>query len=311
MNKKLSSMGVPVPADRAEWLNKAQAIDGMTREQWLALRAAGIGGTAAAAICGCSSFQSRFEAYAAIVDGREIEQTIQMEVGIALEPWILTKLEQHLQVQTARGLFARHPHHDWMVGSLDAVILDAEGRAIAGADAKSTDFFMREDWGSKDEPIVPEGYEIQGRWYMAITDLPRWYFPVLIGKNELRFAQVERDLDTEGQMIQMVERFWFDHILPRNPPPIDWTDAARDHLRARFPESSKRIRPATKAETVDAYKWKRLRQDLAAIERAEATAKNRVIQIIGGDDGIKIGGEKVSYNHDNNRLTAPRSWKGK
>jgi predicted phage-related endonuclease len=37
-----------------------------------------------------------------------------------------------------------------------------------------------------------------------------------------------------GNLVEIAQKFWTDHVLPDRPPPLDHTDAAAEYLRRRF-----------------------------------------------------------------------------
>ena len=291
----------PVLADA---LAKAVPIAAMGREAWLAERRTGIGGTHAAAICGLSKWMTPFAAYVDLVEGHDDEEESELLYwGSALEAPILDRLSSDLGLQTVRGLFMRHPDRNWHIGSVDAVLLNKEFAPVAGADAKNTNFFMRDDWGTADAPVVPSGYEGQGRWYLPLVNVEVWWFPVLIGGHQFRKVAVHRDAATEADMLTIVDDFRRKHLEPRIPPPIDGSEAARDHLRKRFAGHTEIVREASVDEYPLIGNWQQARSALKAAEEQEALLKNQVIEAIGIDAGIKIGNEKIGLSRIAGRKT--------
>lgn len=276
-------------------LATAEPIERMTRDEWLAKRRTGIGGTHAAAICGLNKFQTPFQAYVDLVEGSDdAEESELLYWGQALEGPILNRLSRDLNMQTIRGLFCRHPEREWHCGSIDAVLLDPSGNPAAGADAKNTNFFMKDDWGTADAPVVPQGYEGQGRWYMPLIGVTVWWFPVLIGGHQFRKVAAYHDQATFDDMLTIVDDFRRKHLIPRVPPAIDGTDTARDHLRKRFANSTEILRDPTDQEEGFISRLLYAVQGAKRAERELATATNLVIEAIGPDKGIKYGGKKVS-----------------
>jgi len=113
--------------------------------------------------------------------------------------------------------------HTFMLGHID---FDVVGKN-EGLECKQAAFWMRNFWGDEDTDDVPLYYLIQGVHYMRIYDTAAWNFAVLLGGNKLMKYRVERDLDSEKQLIELERKFWTCVETDIPPPPIRIEDLAR------------------------------------------------------------------------------------
>jgi len=210
----------------------------MIREEWLAERRTGIGGSDIAAVLGLSPWRSPLDVYRDKVDGQEQPLTEAMRWGLLLEDLIAREYAYRAQVTIQRvNSLLRSPGRDWAIASLDRVILSPGKHArvhrgqLKGADGilevKAVNAFSADAWGRDDDPdAVPVHYAAQCMWYLGVTGLPWCDVAALIGGQHLVIKRIERDEETIAAMFERAERFWFDHVLARIPPPPQTADEA-------------------------------------------------------------------------------------
>lgn len=205
----------------------------MNRLQWLVERKKGIGGSDAAAVLGLSPYSSPLAVYLdKIGEGEPIEENERMAWGLKLEKLIVAEYENRRPVKVEHNTEQRisiHPHHEWMCCTLDAVAYPTEDESNPGVvQAKNVDRFMKHEW----EDHVPEHYLVQLMHEIAVTGYSWGALVVLIGGNEWRHFEFDRDDELIDLIIQKESEFWHEHVLKRIPP--DPTGASLDVLAKMY-----------------------------------------------------------------------------
>lgn len=197
-----------------------------SREQWLAKRRLGIGGSDVAAILGLSRWKTPLDVY--------LDKTGQLPAqpdsepmlwGRLLEPLILDEFQRRHGIVVERGnegLISQHPQFPWMLASLDGWAPEVPA-VVECKTARSAD-----GWGEAGTGEIPAYYQTQVAHYLAVTGAQIAFVPVLIGASDFRVYQVERDDGFVEDLIEAEAAFWHDHVLAGVPPePVNAADAAR------------------------------------------------------------------------------------
>ena len=201
--------------------------ENLSRDEWLAYRRRGIGGSDAAAVLGISPFRTGRDLY---FDKRGIavpddeENWVAKEVGNLLEDLVAGIFSKKTGLQVfKRPYMFQHPHYPWMLADLDYLVELPDG-TFAILECKTTNYNARDKWWSDGVETVPVYYEAQGRHYMAVVNLSRVYFCCLYGNNEdeVIIRHIDRDMAYEQELIALEDIFWHDHVLAENPP--DYTE---------------------------------------------------------------------------------------
>lgn len=195
--------------------------DGMPEKEWLKYRRLGIGGSEVATLMGLSPWATARDLYydkagikPAVV---EEENWAAKEIGHALEDLIVEMFRRStgLHVEQIKIMY-RHPVYPFMQADVDAfVVLDDGRRGIL--EIKTSSPNNRAKW---QDGAVPYNYELQGRHYMAVMDVDFCFFCCLfLGDYEPVIRLIERDMDTEADIIAAEEHFWSENVLARVEPP--------------------------------------------------------------------------------------------
>lgn len=187
------------------------------RDDWLEKRKTTIGASDIAAIVGLSPWGTPFTVWAEKIGGAEREPTEQMEWGSKLEGLILDEFEERKGLHVFhRQTLWRHRDYEWATATTDGLVfesayIDDNDHAIAVVEAKSEGMF-----GKWDE--VPDHYQIQVQWQMAVTGLPNAFFAVLHGRR-FETYEVEADPGVQNMLIERGHEFRVAHMLGEAPPP--------------------------------------------------------------------------------------------
>ena len=119
----------------------------LSREEWLAYRRQGLGGSDAAAVLGISPFRTAVDLY---YDKRNLPieddegNWVAMEVGNLLEDLVarIFAKKTELKIYRRKCMF-QHPAHPWMLADLDFLVEMPDG-SIAILECKTTNYNARD-----------------------------------------------------------------------------------------------------------------------------------------------------------------------
>lgn len=203
------------------WLTRAST----PRQDWLAARAGGIGGSDLHAILGDSPFSTAWALWArreGLIDADERDEE-RRDWGHVLEDAVARRWARIEACTVRRVGMVADPVHPWRRASIDRVVLaPGSRRAVAVLECKTTS----ERSGFQDEDDLLARYEAQLQWYLGITGLEHAHLAVLIGGQELRQWTVAADPDRYAALCDAADRFWRDHVQGGAPPPLVPEDSA-------------------------------------------------------------------------------------
>lgn len=255
----------------------------MPREDWLAVRRTGIGGSDAAAAVGLNPYMSALELWlekTGRADGlprpSPDDTTSPTYWGTLLEPIVAASYTKQTGNRVRRiNAVLRHPTIPWMLSNLDREIVGAPDVQIL--ECKTAGEFGSRLWRDG----VPEYVQIQAQHQLAVTGKAAAHVAVLLCGQALEVHRIERDDALIGRLIELEARFW-QFVQSDTPPPADGSESADRALRHLYPGNG---------ETVDFSDDRRLSSvfaDLVAvraeIERREAQGallKQTLIQAMG------------------------------
>ena len=280
-------------------------LEGISRDEWLAQRKTGLGGSDAAAALGLSPWTSPFELWLDKTDQFDQKPPSEaMEWGLRLEPAVREAFTEKtgLQVITEPGIL-RHPDHPWMIASLDGWA--ARGERIVGVYEGKTASPWDDSW-DPDIDRIPDHVTLQCQHYLAVADQPVCHGAVLIGGSKFRTFEVRRDDRMIADLITAEERWWTTFVEGDTPPPIDGHPATTAAIRDMFPESADTEidLPPAAADVIE--RWLRGKEAKKVAEADEDQAANQ-LRILLGDNAIgRLAGRKaVTWkSHTQHRLNA-------
>lgn len=197
----------------------------LPREEWLAFRKSGIGGSEVAAVFGISPFGTARDVYydkLNIVSAFDDETNkYQKKIGSLLEDVVAEMFSEvtGYPVFQIHKMFRSREHY-FMLADVDYFVQLPDG-SFAILECKTTSPDASEKWWNGAEPAIPLNYQFQGRQYMSVMHINKVFYACLHGNSEnyLIIREMERDLDIESEMITVEQHFWESYILPRIPPP--------------------------------------------------------------------------------------------
>lgn len=272
---------------------------GMGRDDWLRWRRRGIGGSDAAAVCGCSPWRTALEVYlektgeAEVVDGEAVSAAALW--GSLLETPVADYYASCHPEQTIRRRHAilQSESHPFMLANLDRFIFcPARGRGVL--EVKTGGAHRAGDWG---ENAVPDYYLLQMQHYLAVTGCDYGVFAVLLGGQTYVEREVARDDQLIADLIEIESAFWT-RVERRDPPPLDGTPASGQWLKdhhARADDGVTVDLPGDALPLIEAYEA----HGAAAKEQQKLSdaAKNQLCQLLGDAERGTVGGREVTWRN--------------
>lgn len=255
-----------------------------SREEWLAERRTGIGGSDAAPACGQSKWKSRYrlwlEKRGMVPDGPETEP---MLWGNRLEPIV----RQEYANRTGRelvtpGVILRHPKYPCLLANIDGQAIH-ENRGYEGKTSRTG-----EGWGDPGTNEIPDEYTLQVQHYMLVTGLPVFDVAVLIGGSDFRIYEVEADKELQELIIDKELDFW-SLVESGSEPEAE----SPEDTRIRWPSSTQRSLVAPENVVGAASLLARTKEKKAELEAMEALLAAQIQQHMQDAEALSLPNGKI------------------
>ena len=244
-------------------------------DEWLALRAKGIGGSEVAAICGFSKWESFYSLWARKTG--KIESSIKpndaMEWGTRLEPVILDKFEDsHPELTVHRDVGTwQHATREYQITNPDG-IYQTETGDYGIIEVKTA--MYENDW----ENGVPRYYATQVQWYLETFGFSHAYVVVLFHGNKYVEYEIQANGFEQEAARERVELF-LEHVQNNREPEFDGATATYETLRAIHPLINDELEVEIDDELVTAIADSSNQLDSAT--EANTLAKVRIMAAMG------------------------------
>jgi len=183
-----------------------------------------------------------------------------------------------------------HPTETWMAGTPDAFA--GEGR---GVDAKLIFWDQRRNWGA-DARDIPEHITLQAWWLMAVCECDVWDVAALVGEDEPRVYEIERDREAERVVVAKCHEWHRRYVIGDEIPPITGSDAAAVWLQQAFPLHKRPdMRPATEEEIKFLEEYAYVRLEFKDRKRRREEMENVIKLAIGDQEGLEWPGGKFTW----------------
>lgn len=203
----------------------------MPREEWLAYRRMGMGGSDAATVCGLNPYSSLIELWADKT-GRlpEKEDNEAMRTGRDLEEYVAKRFcEATGKTVERRNSIFQHDKYDFITANIDRKVEHEN----AGLECKTTSAFNKSDFENGQIPLY---YYVQCMHYMNVMGFDKMYLAVLVGGQRFYWFPISYDQNEGEKLLEMEIAFWNDHIVPDVRPEPDGSDSAKETLDYIFSE---------------------------------------------------------------------------
>lgn len=276
----------------------------------LELRKNGIGASEIPAVAGLSPYAAPIDVYLAKTGQATFDGNEQTELGHDLEPIICRRALPKLRtrgVEVGEALYgdtAVHPSEPWAMATPDYWLVVKISYSKAILECKSVGYRMLHHWDEayEDDKGVPDYYLAQVQWQMLVCDAPVTYVAALLGGRDLRVFEVKRDREVGEALLETGRRFWFDHVVPRRPPPVDGSWGAERYLRSRFP-LAKAVTLNAEGELLEAAEeLHEARKAMAVAKRRDDLASQRVRELMGEASVLRVGDDYITWRGERSRI---------
>jgi predicted phage-related endonuclease len=259
------------------------------------LRKLAIGGSEIGAILGIDPDRDAFAIWAQKRGGLqpmpEEDRPMYMWYGRLLEEGVL-RIYQHI---TGRPTVYCNdsrvdPERPWMVWTPDGLCKNER----RGVDAKVVRWDQGYKWGETSDDIPPR-IVAQCWWYMAASDYNVWDVVALIGGQDVRIYQIDRDLEAEREMLFRAAEFYRRYLIGDEIPAIGQSREAERWLKQMFPRQRTPLRDATSFEELALNEYSNLRIHEARYNVARERAEVRLKMLIADAEGLKWPAGRVTY----------------
>ncbi|XVV35055.1 YqaJ viral recombinase family protein [Streptomyces sp. CA-100214] len=260
---------------------------GASREEWLTVRRAGIGGSDVAAILGLDDYRGPLRVWEEKA-GYEEPENDRMKWGTRLEGVIAEGFEEETGLVTAipAGTFA-HLDHPWALANIDRHVLE-DGLVVAPLELKNKSEYVARKWEGNDE--APDSPAIQAHWYTAVGGYSHSYVAALLGGNRLTVFRQDRNEELIAELFRICGEWYQRHIVEGVRPKADGLKGTKDLLAALYdvkPEAVKEI-PLSEAKELRARRAS-LKDQAKAVDDQLTEVENQMRDRAGNDAIVKSG----------------------
>lgn len=252
-----------------------------TRDEWLAARRLGIGGSDIAAVLGMSPFASPYSLWAEKT-GRQDgpDETEPMLWGRLLESAIAAEFARRtgLEVRDRGVMFVRADDPTARV-TVDGLAAESDGGEPLGVvEVKVTGVVP---WS---EP--PDHYQLQCQWAMFVCGLDHAWLVALHGGRHMRIHELSADVGLQAELYAAAKEFWR-FVETDRPPPVDASPATTATLRDMYPGG---FDEQVELESGVVTELRAIRTQIKALADRESELANRIKETMGDHETGTVDG---------------------
>lgn len=276
------------------------------REKWLALRAEGVGGSESPCLLGLRGWASglslQLKKWGLDPDDDAGEFA---RWGSRLEPVVIAGAARDIPIPGLEsfGCLLRSNHWPWMQVTPDAILLSVLSERGRFYQIKCAGMGAASAWD--DGP--PHDVWIQQQHELAVTGHDSCGAIALLHGNTLVSAEIERDEDAIGEIVELAQRF-HKATEEHEPWPSDGSDASTRALKLLYPHAD-----PEKTITLDPVfagvfdELEQIASEEGALRKAKAALSNRVKEALAdASSGLLPDGRSFTY-HDQKRAATAAS----
>lgn len=273
------------------------------RDEFLAKRRCGLGGSDIGVILGLSKYKTPVELWQEKT-GRisNDKDTLQMRFGRFAEEFVAQEYTAMTGNRVQRfNAMLQHPTAP-IIGNVDRLVIPAGAKVAAhrgeirtdlGWEGKTASAFAAMDaaeWGEEGTDLVPPSYLVQCTTYMALTGCQAWDLAVLFGNQEVRVYHLQRDRELEAEIIARAAEWWNRYVIA-DVPPAPTCDA---DVRALFPTSAAGKTIEAVEETLTMLEaLRKAKAEIKALEETADTAALAIKALLGDAEALTLNGKPL------------------
>lgn len=223
----------------------------IARNDFLARRKHGLGGSDIAAIVGLSKFATPYDVWLSKRPDAPIEEEGEkpwLYWGAVLEDVVAKEyaLRTGRKIQRVNAQLI-HPEHHFALANIDRAVVNPDiagrvwwkdGRLTTDRilECKTANGFAASVWGADGTDQVPEAYLCQTQWYLGITGASYADLAVLIGGSDYRRFTIKADPELFADLLTEAAAFWKlveEGIAPDPQTVADAQNRWPQHLKAK------------------------------------------------------------------------------
>lgn len=282
----------------------------LPREDWLAVRRNGIGGSDAAAAVGLSPYMSALELWL-LKTGRDAnlprpdpdDTTEPVYWGTLLEPIVAASYTKQTGNKVRKvNAVLRHPAVPFMLANVDREVVGC--RDVQLLECKTAGEFGARLWRDG----VPEYVQLQVQHQLAVTGKAAADVAVLLCGQRLDVYRIERDDGLIARLIELEAAFWR-YVQTDTPPPADGSASADRALRCLYPGTGGTVDFTGDRNLSSVFAdLVAVRTDIEMRQQVEARLRQTIVQAMGEADAATFETGSVSYrrSRDSTGIDLPK-----
>lgn len=291
------------------------ALSGLSKRQQ-AIRRETVGGSEVSVLAGVSRWSTPIGLYEAKVMGLVKEQEDPMLFGIAFEE----PVAQIYAAKTGRWLrpvdtlingkyplACATPDRAVFPAPVASLLrrkklgLSAMREAERGLEIKTTTWRSKSEWGPEGSDIMPLEYECQVQWCMGITGVHQWDVGVMFDRDSFRVLKLQFDAELFESLYELAARFMRDHVIPKRPPPVDYSQQYEDFLNRRWQNTRQSLLVATHEMEALGGHLARIDEVRSRLDDMRKLTTNKLREMIADASGIEGGFGKIYWRQEKDR----------
>ena len=211
-----------------------------TREEWLAQRARGLGGSDAGAVMGVNPYKSPYTLWAEKtgIISSHVPDNEAMRFGRDMEDYVARRFCEETGKKVQRSGFSfQSDEHPFMLANIDRKIIGEN----AALECKTANIFAQEGYLSGQ---MPPSYYCQCLHYMAVCGFDVMYLASYIPQKGLHIFAIDRaDPAVAADLTALIEAeadFW-QLVETRTQPAVDGSESTKQTLGKLFSKKSDKV----------------------------------------------------------------------
>lgn len=270
------------------------------RQEWLAQRRKGIGGSDASTVAGVNPWESLYGLWLDKTGrGKEKDQTAAMRWGTLFEPALRQAFTEDTGIPVRRAGLMQAKTRPWQLVSVDG--LTEDGGLF---ESKTTNWRLAEEW---DDDQIADHAEVQVQHGLAVTGRSHAWVVCLVDGRDFQIRRVERDEELIKTLTGMEARFWAEHVMADIEPPVTWESLPA--VKARYAGVPETASQTFTDETpllalLDALA--EAKEQVKDAEHAKADAEAKLRALIGDNEQLVAGNKLYATCKANGTFAATR-----